>query len=495
MKFVCNQCLSKYSIADEKVRGKILKIRCVKCGNLIEVRDDAAPKEPKPRSPLEERFAASFKAAPGTPSTPPRPMGTPGLRDAIQKSAKKIERDDVGLAIWFVAMDDAPSGPISARAVDERKKAGKLRDDSLVWREGMDDWIPLSTCQDLVVLLARLESEGTSAHGAHAVSKPPRLGLFAAGDRASMPPLDSPLRGRGLGASADRPEAVASMLPPQVAPPQPPVPAAAAEAAAAAAAQHAASDEEAFFSAHHLRTSIASIIPPRHSHLDKWVKLAAVGFFVVAVAVLCVILFAGKEDEKPKVVEKVVERIVEREKVVYRDREVKSDEVGVGTDADRAGKKGGRIGKAKTESEPDSAEEKKRRLLEQLGASTPGAQTSLVGGSSERNGSGSSGAVGATGQGLSDRDFSTVVGKNKGSLQICYEQSMKKGEAPSDRDLKVLVDLTVGGTGMVKRVSVGGPGAKYPGLKGCIESAAKKWLFPSSSAESTAEFPFLFTPK
>ena len=39
MKFSCEQCYAKYSIADERVRGKILRIRCKKCGNIV-TKDD-----------------------------------------------------------------------------------------------------------------------------------------------------------------------------------------------------------------------------------------------------------------------------------------------------------------------------------------------------------------------------------------------------------------------------------------------------------------------
>ncbi len=38
MKIVCENCSTKYSIADEKVRGKVFKIRCKKCGHIIVVK-------------------------------------------------------------------------------------------------------------------------------------------------------------------------------------------------------------------------------------------------------------------------------------------------------------------------------------------------------------------------------------------------------------------------------------------------------------------------
>ena len=521
MKFVCEQCLSKYSIADEKVRGKILKIRCVKCGNLIEVRDAAhaakaaaharkslpppppevakkasekreEPKAPPP-SPLEDRFAASFKADAGEPQKAAKPTGTPGLREAVQKSAKKIERDETAQAVWYVAIDNAPVGPITARAVDEHRKAGRVDDGSLVWREGMADWIPLGTSKELVGLLAKVEIGDAAAARKLGAKPSPRLGLFAEDGPAAKPSVDSPLRGKSLGVATDRDGATASLLP--MAPPgteAPPSPAPEPPRAARATA----GAEDRFFEGDAPRASINSLVPHhRHSGADKWVKLAAVGFLVVALAVLCLILFAGGEKE-PQVVEKVVEKIVEKERVVYRDRRVgavRTDDGALATDSDKADRRIARTAKGKEEARPDSAEEQKRRLLEQLGAAGTGADPSLVGGTGD-HGAGTSGTA-AAGQGLSDKDFATVVGKNRGSLQTCYEQSMKKGEAPDDRDLKIVVDLTVGGSGMVKRASVGGAGASYPSLKACIEGSAKKWIFPSKPSESTAQFPFLFTPK
>jgi len=37
MKITCQSCQSKYNVADEKVQGKIVKIRCRKCGSTIVV--------------------------------------------------------------------------------------------------------------------------------------------------------------------------------------------------------------------------------------------------------------------------------------------------------------------------------------------------------------------------------------------------------------------------------------------------------------------------
>src|SRR6476660_9204272 len=43
MKFVCDRCQTKYSIADDRVRGKVLKVKCKTCANLITVREARQP--------------------------------------------------------------------------------------------------------------------------------------------------------------------------------------------------------------------------------------------------------------------------------------------------------------------------------------------------------------------------------------------------------------------------------------------------------------------
>ena len=40
MKIVCESCGAKYSIADDRVTGKVFKIRCKRCSEVIIVRGD-----------------------------------------------------------------------------------------------------------------------------------------------------------------------------------------------------------------------------------------------------------------------------------------------------------------------------------------------------------------------------------------------------------------------------------------------------------------------
>jgi predicted Zn finger-like uncharacterized protein len=99
MKIVCGACGAKYSIADEKVHGKVFKIRCKKCSNVIVVK------------------------------------GTVG-DDA--KTGATVEA-----AEWFIVVDGDQVGPITTRDVDTYYMSGKIETDSYIWREGMPNWVHL----------------------------------------------------------------------------------------------------------------------------------------------------------------------------------------------------------------------------------------------------------------------------------------------------------------------------------------------------------------
>jgi len=44
---------------------------------------------------------------------------------------------------WYYAVDGASQGPINQRDFDALVGNGTIRPDTLVWQEGMDDWLPL----------------------------------------------------------------------------------------------------------------------------------------------------------------------------------------------------------------------------------------------------------------------------------------------------------------------------------------------------------------
>ena len=64
MKFLCGSCRTKYQISDDKVRGKILTIRCKKCGAKVVVKESLARQSNLVIAPLAEEEARAEVSAP-----------------------------------------------------------------------------------------------------------------------------------------------------------------------------------------------------------------------------------------------------------------------------------------------------------------------------------------------------------------------------------------------------------------------------------------------
>ncbi|MEZ4366999.1 MAG: zinc-ribbon domain-containing protein [Kofleriaceae bacterium] len=101
MKIVCDACGAKYSIADDKVQGKVFKIRCKKCSNIIVVRGTAGA------------AAAEEPAAAGYDQKETRVRLQPGLRRPGNAAAAALAATD---AVWHVwSSTRSRRGPITAR--------------------------------------------------------------------------------------------------------------------------------------------------------------------------------------------------------------------------------------------------------------------------------------------------------------------------------------------------------------------------------------------
>ena len=95
MKFVCDKCKTRYSIGEDRVRGKILKIRCKNCANVITVREgldaDGGHASGRPRTTTGAPPTGSISTAKAA-SPPPPPA---------------LEQE------WYVSIDGVQSGPHS----------------------------------------------------------------------------------------------------------------------------------------------------------------------------------------------------------------------------------------------------------------------------------------------------------------------------------------------------------------------------------------------
>ena len=84
MKFHCDRCKTRYSIADERVRGKILKIRCKNCSAVITVKEGG-----QAAAPAGAGAAAPGKGAPAAQPKGGAAGGAPRPKPAIPSASSK----------------------------------------------------------------------------------------------------------------------------------------------------------------------------------------------------------------------------------------------------------------------------------------------------------------------------------------------------------------------------------------------------------------------
>jgi predicted Zn finger-like uncharacterized protein len=96
MKFYCDHCGTKYEIADEKVRGKVVKVRCKSCEEIIVVRG--------------------------------------------KSGGDSDERGEE----WYYSVDGETFGPMSATELRQVYADGEVGADSHVWKAAFGDWKPVT---------------------------------------------------------------------------------------------------------------------------------------------------------------------------------------------------------------------------------------------------------------------------------------------------------------------------------------------------------------
>jgi predicted Zn finger-like uncharacterized protein len=138
MKIVCDACSAKYSIADDKVKGKVFKIRCKKCSNIIVVRGSAGATEEPAQAQYDQKETRVY--------------------DYQGYDAAAPGGDE---SVWHVVIDQEQVGPMTMAEVQQRFNAGQIDADTYVWREGFADWQPLSA----VDVFAGFAGGGAAAAG------------------------------------------------------------------------------------------------------------------------------------------------------------------------------------------------------------------------------------------------------------------------------------------------------------------------------------------
>src|SRR3954468_10505019 len=181
MQFACGNCKTQLQIADEKVRGERLIVRCKRCGAKIAIADPAlggtqgprlvstgfpaarsAPQRPAQSQPAPARPASASHghAARDTDIESTRAMESDVLEKALRASkqdasahggplqgasaapASGIEVQQTPLAapaeepLWFAMLRGNQTGPLARAELESRANSGEVGPRTYLWREG-----------------------------------------------------------------------------------------------------------------------------------------------------------------------------------------------------------------------------------------------------------------------------------------------------------------------------------------------------------------------
>ena len=139
MNFTCDNCQRRYSIADEKVRGKTVKVRCKNCQNVISVQGPPAEMEESTRvvsladvAKIREQELALQAAQPAAKA----PAGQSPWEEEPTRAAPARPAS----APWYVMVKSKQEGPLDEAGLRALMQSGAINARSFFWQQGMGDW-------------------------------------------------------------------------------------------------------------------------------------------------------------------------------------------------------------------------------------------------------------------------------------------------------------------------------------------------------------------
>jgi predicted Zn finger-like uncharacterized protein len=168
MKISCQNCSSKYTVSDEKVQGKTVKLKCKKCGATILVNSSGAT------------TVASGGAVADHPSSPAEAPSTDGTSYLVNVA----EGDQRTMTIPDLV------GAYQSQVITA---------DTYVWADGMTDWQPLGQVESIV---AALSAGAQVAAPAPMAAAPMAAAPMAAAPMAAASSAEAAASAASLAASA-----------------------------------------------------------------------------------------------------------------------------------------------------------------------------------------------------------------------------------------------------------------------------------------------------
>jgi predicted Zn finger-like uncharacterized protein len=184
---ICEKCNKRYAIADDKVRGKSVKIRCKQCQNLISVQGPGA-------APMAMAMQAG---------------GGPSIADRGVSGSHQASMAVADLApVWFAMVKGNQIGPLDLKQLEAKVKAGEVSARTYLWKQGMADWKRAVEVPDVSSAFAGVSAGATATGPTRSATAP-----SAAAKKASALRSDIALSNEVPSLSSPRPAKSSAPLP------------------------------------------------------------------------------------------------------------------------------------------------------------------------------------------------------------------------------------------------------------------------------------------
>jgi predicted Zn finger-like uncharacterized protein len=566
MKFLCENCKAKYQIADDKVAGRTVRMKCRKCGHMIEVEASVTETSVAAKIPTEDGPKASTGVSPtqgavqaaasGTPPLRPPPRPTTGavpmrpgnaptpaplvrptpqpdaapdsaLAGAFSKAVAAPPKEDpssvsAAMAVlsssssteeWYVGINGVPVGPVRLSELRRKAAGGAVTEDSLVWREGFEEWVPLRTFPELLAMLKESASSGrTSLTPAPPTAAPaPRSLGPPVGARTPTPApavRPSPVMPTPRPAIAASATARSNVVPitsrrataekiegaldedikfeSEPAPAPAPAPAPSSESSPLPSFETTTAAPGPTQEVRHSRIA-ERIAESRRAHPALWIIAVLVG---ILVGMGVMILLLPNATNKPAVAQAPTPTVSAAAPASSSPTAAAAENEGTTTI--------GPIEVSGAVAKGSSGGTKGAKVTDTTTAGGPAAPLStsltglggLVGGPSGPSGGSSQGSSG--GNQLATADLERVVQSHRAFVKRqCWDSALSARAPNSPSSARVSANITVARDGNVQSVNTSG-GDGYPGLSSCVQSQVRSWKFPASDGSTTFTVPFVF---
>jgi len=454
MQFFCDQCKTKYSIADDKVAGKILKLRCKRCDNTIVLKDPRASHAAESSVPasrgqqlLKDAFKKSFSEDLSSSSDVFGSSASEGASEERTQIARlPVFESNQPPEEWYLSDSRGQFGPMDFGELVARIKRGEPDHDAVIWREGFDDWKTIERVPELKLYAKHLP--------------PPRRAtreMFR--DSSNFPPMSPVATGQYPPVTQNSSVVANPFLNAQVP---------ASQSFRSPTMEYPGASSAMVNPMAALELQSAAI---RSARTKNWILVVLLVVVVGAVA----FLLGGKLMEKPATQDADAKKLAQNQAPIEQAMTPEAPKEEPMREVVYV------ISSQPAEVEGDPANPG-------MGTMSSGAGRTDAPGTGDMGTSEAMSAPGG-GQPRSSADFNAVKQRNIMEIQRCYEMTVRKGQKELVGQA-IKFSIRILPAGGVESYSFSGE--MPPLMRACLGSAIQKWQFPAGTKTDTFSFEMHF---